>query len=193
MKRFVRWACWIGCGCLSLAALAADPAAPAKPKIPVAVGTQAPDFSLRDHEGNLIRLNDFVFPGAETAHHKKIELLLDFFATDCKACKAELPQVVAYSKKHAGDVQVVLVAIPEKEDGVNKLEKFLTDNPVPFPVLVDSYETVAKKYVADGSTMTLPATFFIGKSGKIRVIFLGLEKDLEASLQSALAGNPPAP
>jgi peroxiredoxin len=182
---------WFLCG--TSAAADAPPATPGPtPKAKLKAGEKAPDFSLRDREGNLVRLSDFVFPGQETARKKKTKVVLDFVATDCKACVTELPQVVDYQNKHKGEVQVILVAIPEKENGQAKLDEFLKSHPVPFPVLVDGYETVAKKYVADGNTLTLPALFAIGTCQTIKAVFLGLEKDLESALQAAWQKTPAA-
>jgi peroxiredoxin len=168
---------------------AGDAPAP-KSKTKVKCADRAPDFSLRDRDGNLLRLSDFCFPGPESARKKKVRVLLDFFATDCKACKAELPQVIEYSKKHSEDTKVLLIAIPEQEDGQAKLEAFLKDHPVPFPVLVDAYEKAAKLYVADGNSLTLPALFLIDKDGSVEAVLQGLEKDLEVALQAARQSRP---
>ncbi len=163
---------------------AAEPVAKSRFK----AGDRAPDFSLRDREGNLLRLSDRAYPGKELPRRPKQVLLLDFFATDCKACREELPQIVELSKKRK-DIQVLLVAIPEAEDGLRKLEDFLKEHPVPFPVLVDTYQSVARKYVATQDSITLPALFLIGKSGRIRAVWMGLEKDLMSQVEKIL----PAP
>ena len=157
---------------------------PGKPK--VKVGDQAPDFSLRDLESNLVRLSDMAYQGEEKSWKKKTRVMLDFFRTDCEPCMKELPQVIEYHKKHKAKVQVMLVALLESEEGREKLDKFLKKNKVPFPVLVDAYETVAKKYIMDGETCTLPSIFFINKEGIVLARFVGLKRDLESSLKKAL-------
>lgn len=179
------WAVALACvaGASSVSSSAAEPV-----KSRFKAGDRAPDFSLRDREGNLIRLSDRAYPGKELPRRSKQVLLLDFFATDCKACREELPQIVELARKRS-DIQVLLVAIPEAEDGLRKLEDFLKDHPVPFPVLVDSYQTAARKYVATQDSITLPALFLIGKSGRIRAVWMGLEKDLLSQVEKIL----PAP
>lgn len=157
---------------------------PGRPR--VKVGDQAPDFSLRDLESNLVRLSDLAYPGEEKTWKKKKKVMLDFFRTDCAPCMQELPQVIEYHRKHKQNVQVVLIALLESEDGREKLDKFLKKNQVPFPVLVDAYETVAKKYIMDGETCTLPSIFFINREGKVLARFVGLKRDLETSLKKAL-------
>lgn len=155
----------------------------------VRVGDQAPDFSLRDLDSNLVRLSDLAYPGEEVSWKKKKKVLLDFFRTDCKPCIKKLPEIIAYHNKHKDEVRVVLIALLESERGREKLDRFLKENEVPFPVLVDSYETVAKKYIVDGETVTLPAIFLISKNGKVRARLQEIKCGLEKALQRALAGN----
>jgi len=152
----------------------------------VKVGDRAPDFSLRDLESNLIRLSDMAYPGEEKSWKKKKKVMLDFFRTDCKPCMKELPEVIKYYQKNKENVHVVLIALLESENGREKLDKFLKNNKIPFPVLVDAYETVAKKYIMDGETCTLPSIFFINQEGVVLARFVGLKRDLESSLKKAL-------
>lgn len=170
---------------LALSVVAAPPAA----KKPLAkVGFPAPDFSLRDLNSNLVRLSDMAYPGHEKSWKKKREVLIDFFRTDCKPCMKELPQVLAYHQKHKDKVQVILIALLESENGREKLDQFLKTHEFDFPVLVDSYETVAKQYIVNGETVTLPSIFYIDRNGTVRARFVGLKENLEKSLQSALGG-----
>ncbi len=171
--------------CLSLSAPAAPPDAD-KPQ--AKVGARAPDFSLRDLSSNLIRLSDLAYPGSEKSWKKKKEVLIDFFRTDCKPCMKELPQVLAYHQKHKDKVQVIMIALLESENGRDKLDSFLKAHKFEFPVLIDAYETVAKKYIVDGETVTLPSIFYIDRNGMVRARFVGLEANLESSLQKALGG-----
>jgi len=164
---------------------------PARPKVelPLKVGQRAPDFSLRDRQSNLVRLSDYACGPGAPAWKKKRQVLIDFFRTDCEPCRRELPQVIEFQRRHQGRVQVLMIALLEEEDGTGKLDRFLAANPLPFPVLVDAYETVAKKYIASGESVTLPAIFFIDENSVVRANFVGLEKDLEASLSKVLAGK----
>jgi peroxiredoxin len=187
--RAASWVFWMGWVILLSTAVRAEEPKEAKPK--VGPGDVAPDFCLRDREGNLVRLSDFTYSGQENARKKKKQVMLDFFATDCKACIAELPQVKAFYEKNKAEIQLLMIAVPEREDGNAKLDKFLTDNAIPFPVLVDGYETVSKKYIANGNTLTLPSIFVIDKNAKVRALFVGLEKDLETSVKNALANTAP--
>jgi peroxiredoxin len=172
----------IGAVSLALTALAG------KPK--VKVGDRAPDFSLRDLDSNLIRLSDIAYKGKEVSWKKKKDVLLDFFRTDCKPCMKKLPEVVQFYSKNKEKVQVILIALLEAENGRDKLDGFLKSHKIPFPVLVDSYETVAKKYIVDDETLTLPSIFYIDKTGMVRARFQEMKDTLEAAITKALAKKP---
>ncbi len=168
---------------------AGDP--PAAPK--VKVGDDAPDFFLRDLEGNMVRLSDYAFKGPESPRRVKRKVLLDFFRTDCKPCMKELPQVVEFHHKHKDRVQVIMIALLEEEDGRGRLDRWLAANKQPFPVLVDAYENVAKKYIVEGDTVQLPSMFLIDENATVRARLVGLQDNLENELKGALEGGAPAP
>ncbi len=172
---------WVMAGCVLV--LAGPVSVQAAPK--VAVGDQAPDFSLRDSEGSLVRLSDIAFPGKEKSWKKKKKVLIDFFRTDCAPCVKELPQVIAYHEKHKDEVRILMVALLETENGEEKLDLFLKAHKVPFTVVVDSYETAAKKYIVDDDSLTLPSIFLLSKDGKVLARLVGLEENLEHALQKA--------
>ncbi len=156
----------------------------------VKVGQPAPDFFLRDLEGVMHRLSDMAFPGKETSWKKKRKVLIDFFRTDCKPCMQELPQVIAFYEKNKASVQVLMVALLEEENGRAKLDSWLKQRKLPFPVLVDAYETVAKKYIVKGETVSLPSIFLIDENGVVLSKLEGLKEDLDAALKVGMA-NPP--
>jgi peroxiredoxin len=109
------------------------------------------------------------YPGPARPRHPKRVVVLDFFRTDCKPCRNGLPKLVKLHKKlRSRGVQVVLVALLEDEEGEAKLDRFLARYPLPFPVLVDAYSNVARKYVATGDSVQIPALFVIDRNGVLR-------------------------
>ncbi len=167
--------------------LIAGPQAVAGPKPKVEVGKAAPDFFLRDVQGIMHKLSDVAFKGKDTSWKKKKKVLLDFFRTDCKPCMKEFPEVVAFHNKHKDKVQVMMIALLEEEEGREKLNQWLEKTKPPFPVLVDAYETVAKKYILKGDTVSLPSIFLIDEDGIVRASLEGLSKDLESELAGSMA------
>ena len=153
----------------------------------IKVCAKAPDFFLRDLEGVMHRLSDMAFQGKETSWRKKKKVLLDFFRTDCKPCMKELPEVIKFHDKHKEKVQVLMIALLEDENGRARLNQWLKANKLPFPVLVDAYESAAKKYIFKGETVSLPSIFLIDENGLVRAKLEGLQENLELELKNALA------
>lgn len=59
----------------------------------VELGQIAPDFSIADIDGNIIRLSDY----------RGKYVLLDFWASWCMPCRKEFPHLLEVYKKHGGD------------------------------------------------------------------------------------------
>lgn len=166
-----------------MAIMLASPSLQAKPKI----GKVAPNFSLRDLEGTLVRLSDFAYQGKAKPRKPKKAVVLDFFRTDCKPCRKGLPKLVELHRNYKDrGVQVVLVALLEDENGEAKLEQFLKSNSIPFTVLVDSYGTVAKKYVREDGKVKIPALFLLDHQRKLRHVVRGLDEKSFLQLKSRL-------
>jgi len=147
------------------------------------VGEAAPDLQLRDLNRKIVRLSDFAYPDEPRPNRPKKAVLLDFFRTDCAPCRKELPQIVAYHEANKDQVQVLLIALLEPEDGRKKLKAFLKDHPVPFPVLLDTYEIAAKNYIAAESSFSLPCMFLVSPDGLVRKRIEGLTSNLEEILR----------
>ena len=59
-------------------------------------------------------------------------VLINFFATWCKPCRTELPELVALQNDPASEVEVLLVSIDNAADVSTKLRGFLAENGVTF-------------------------------------------------------------
>lgn len=153
----------VSCFLLSLAL-----SAPGSDALP-AVGEAAPVFRLRDLSGAMVRLDEMAYPGKEKSWAKKRPLLLDFFRTDCRPCRAALPELVSLHERYsAAGLEVLIIALLEAEDGRAKLEAFLKEAKLPFKVAIDESEHFATRYL--GKEAALPATFLLDREGKIVVL-----------------------
>lgn len=157
---------------LSLASLIADPAsAEDTPQ----VGKAAPKFQLRGRDGALTALGDLAYTGPERATRPKQVVVMDFFRTDCAPCKKAMPELIKLHKAVADQgVKFLLIALEEEEEGEEKLARYLRGTPVPFLVLVDSYQRVARDYVMEKGSLSIPKLFIIDRNGVLRGKYNGL-------------------
>ena len=112
-------------------------------------------------------------------------VMVNFWATSCTTCVAEMPQMVeTYNKFKASGLEFVAVAM--SYDPPNYVLNYAETRKLPFKVALDTDGSAAKAY---GDVSMTPTTFVIGKDGKILKRYLGqpdfpaLHKLLAESLQ----------
>ncbi|MCL4834738.1 MAG: TlpA family protein disulfide reductase [Caldilineaceae bacterium] len=122
-----------------------------------AVDHPAPDFSLtRFDTGEPVKLSDL----------QGKPVILNFWATWCRPCRAEMPALQATYERYGDDLLVVGVDQGE-ETGV--VGPFLEEFGITFPILLDGDTAVGRQYRILG----LPTTFFIDSQGIIRRVHAG--------------------
>lgn len=137
-------------------------------------GEPAPDFVLRGLDNRQVRLSDF----------RGKPVLINFWATWCTPCKAEMPMFVrAYEENRSRGLEVLALDVQEKPEAV---EAFLKQLPVPFTVLLDDHGQVATLYRVRG----LPTSYFVTADGTVAKMKRGQvksEAELAALLDTILA------
>lgn len=120
----------------------------------------APDFTLMDQYGNAHTLSEY----------KGKTVFLNFWATWCPPCKAEMPYIEELYYEYGeneGDVVILGVAMPKmgREGTREEIMKFLEENKYTFPVVFDESEfhDVAYQYYINA----FPTTFIINKEGNV--------------------------
>lgn len=122
-------------------------------------GQAAPDFVLEEQgTGRLVRLSEF---------RGKV-VVLNFWATWCPPCIAEMPDLQALHVAHAGADDLVVLAV-NVEEPPEAVEEFRQQRPLSMPVLSDRSGEVRRHYGLPG----LPGTFFIDRDGVVRAKTLG--------------------
>jgi peroxiredoxin len=137
------------------------------------VGDKAPDFSIKTVDGAPLKLSDF----------KGKFVLLDFWATWCGPCVAELPHLKETFTKHGGNQRFAMIGL--SLDSETKAPKeFATKNGVKWiqGFLGDwSKTTLPKDYGVEG----IPSLFLIDPDGKIAALdFRGAQ--IESTVANAL-------
>ena len=89
-------------------------------------------------------------------------VLLDFWATWCGPCKAEIPHLVELQKEYPNDLVVLGMSV---DDPLEKLKPFAEQYKINYPVLVGLERADVQD--AFGPLYGIPVTFFIGRDGKI--------------------------
>jgi len=125
---------------------------------------QAPDFTLKARSGDNKRLSDY----------RGQVVLLNFWASWCVPCRAEMPILDDIHKKYESLGFTVLGVNVDLDS--NKAIKYLKDTPVDFPVLYDPKGDVSKLY----SVSAMPSTAIIDRDGNVRYIHPGY-KDGDAA------------
>jgi cytochrome c biogenesis protein CcmG/thiol:disulfide interchange protein DsbE len=106
-------------------------------------------------------------------------VVLNFFATWCDNCRAELPLLQQlHTQRHPAGVDVVTVDFNDSGDA----RGFLAPYGIGFPALLDPGSKVGHAYLLSG----LPVTFFIGRDGRVAHVFHGQLSD--ATLAESLSG-----
>jgi peroxiredoxin len=117
-------------------------------------GTQFPDFAEKDLQGNRLSV----------AKYKGKLVLVDFWATWCVPCVAELPNVIkAYNKHHSNGFEVIGISLDRDEE---KLKSFLKAKEIPWVQYFDGKGWQNKLAVKYGIP-SIPATFLLDGDGKI--------------------------
>jgi peroxiredoxin len=96
-------------------------------------------------------------------------MLVNFWATSCTTCVAEMPQIVAtHEKFKARGFETVAVAM--SYDPPAYVARFAQSRALPFGVAIDNTGAVAKAF---GDVKMTPTTFLIDKQGRIVKRYLG--------------------
>lgn len=146
----------------AVAAAGSLPAAPA-------IGHPAPEISLVNTGGQSFSLSDL----------RGTPVVLNFWATWCPPCRAELPELQAASERLAG--QVAIIGVNQGEAPAD-VQAFAGQLDLTFEIPLDVQMEASRRY----QVRSLPTTFFIDRSGVIRQMQVGplTEATLSQQLRS---------
>ncbi len=138
----------------AVSARAADPVPPKK----VAIGTQAPEFKIKDASGKVIDLAELTAKGP----------VLVRLTCGCSGCDKELAYFQQIAQAYKGEGLVSLFIFKEPDA---KVAKYATQKKLDMLYAVDAKGESWKTF----ETKTMPTNFLIEKGGKIVSIAAGCD------------------
>jgi len=129
------------------------------PVVSVAQPKQAPRIIMEDLNGRTIRLSDY----------KGKVVLLNFWATWCPPCRAEMPELVRMQREYGSrGLQVIGITYPPEQRA--RVRRFIRRFKVNYPIALGTRKT---KTLFDGG-QDLPMTVVIDREGLIREVIKGI-------------------
>jgi peroxiredoxin len=118
------------------------------------IGNLAPDFELTTLDGKKVKLSDY--------RGKKV--VLNFWATWCPPCKAEIPDLEKfYSDFKDRDIVILGVDLTQSEKSQESVSMFAGNYGITYPILLDKEGTANETY----QVSAIPTSYIIDTKGVI--------------------------
>ena len=122
-------------------------------------GFLAPDFTLQTLDGDAVTLSEL----------RGKAVLVNFWATWCPPCRAEMPAIQKLYDEYKERGFVVLAVNATYQDTSSAIPGFVEEHNLTFPILLDNTGDSADQY----QLRSLPSSFFIGRDGIIQEVVIG--------------------
>ena len=114
----------------------------------------APDFTVYDIDGNAVKLSDF----------RGKPVILNFWASWCGPCKAEMPDFESAWQTYGGEIHFVTVNLTDGySETVESASAYIAQQGYTFPVYYDTEMSAAYVYGVN----SIPRTYFIDAEGNL--------------------------
>lgn len=131
-----------------------------------ATQTKAPNFTLRDINGDSYNLYE----------HQGEIIILNFWATWCGPCKAELPHLNAIDKAYsAHGVDVVVISVDAARE-ISKAKSYIKSRKYEFTALFDTDTSVVSQY---NPSKAIPFTLIMDREMRIIHVHTGYVSGVE--------------
>jgi len=119
----------------------------------------APDFTVKDMDGNEISLSDMVGK----------PVVVNFWASWCGPCKSEMPDFEEKFGEYGDEIVFMMVNMTNGQETVKTAKAFVEEAGYTFPVYFDTRQSAAIAYGVN----SIPATYFIDEEGQLIAYGLG--------------------
>ena len=136
----------------------------------------APEFALKDLNGSTVRLR---------AYRGKV-VLINFWATWCPPCRAEMPDLVRLQREHGRDgLQIIGITYPPETK--TEVRRFARSLKVNYPIILGTHQ-IKDRF---SSEEILPLTVVIDRDGKVSDIISGilLRQEFDEKIKPLLMKN----
>ena len=136
----------------------------------VEIGKTAPDFELVTLKGESVKLSDY----------KGKKVILNFWATWCPPCKAEMPHMQKfYEENKENGIEILAVNLTDIDSGKESIESFVKEYELTFEIPLDQEGVIGRQYQA----FTIPTSYLIDTNGVISNKIVGpMDEEMMKSL-----------
>lgn len=131
-------------------------------------GMPAPDFTYRMNDGSTQSLSML----------RGRKVVLNFWATWCEPCRAEMPDLQRLADARSADLTVLGV---NKDQELDPILSFLPEVPVRYTLIANPDGDISERY----GVRSLPMTYFINSDGSVAAMHIGFMDYTEMERQVA--------
>ncbi len=153
--------------CLSISMIACQPEKAETAKSAATKTITAPEFSAAALDGSMV----------STADLKGKAYIVNFFASWCPPCRAEIPDMIELQEEYEKKgFTFIGIAVNEDE---SRMRDFIRTNGINYPVvMVDQQIIDAYSRYAQGGLRSIPTSFVISADGSLSSVVIGAQSKM---------------
>ncbi len=153
---------------------------------------EVPKFNLKTSTGKIIEVTADVKNGWKFKGYENKVILLDFFATWCPPCKAEIPHLSSIRSKLKKDFEIIGLDIGQRDGSITsdaKLKQFIEDFKIKYPVTSGVANSSLFRAVSSlNPGGSIPFMILFNKKGEFIQYYIGMkpEEMLQQDINTAI-------